>query len=159
MCHSLGRSPRTAEHVTPRGPGSPSRRDRWGFLTPLHDLSCSSGLKAATPTMRKKCPLGTEEEAIRDGAIWTGNQPRGFPGGALPPNSGNFSIASARKEVPHPRSKPTAHSLASAPRGHSGAVLSKLILIAFLHSSLCDNRCRLTGHDSEFVGFVAFKLA
>lgn len=44
-------------------------------------------------------------------------------------------------------------------RGHFRVVPSKLILIAFLQSSLCDNRCQLTDHDSKLVGFVVFKLA
>lgn len=44
-------------------------------------------------------------------------------------------------------------------RGCFRVVPSKLILIAFLPSSLCDNRCRLAGHDSKFVGFVVFQLA
>lgn len=83
----------------------------------------------------------------------------GFPGGAIPPYSENSFTTSARKEATHPRSKPTAHSLASVPPGHFSVVLSKVILIAFLQSSLCDSRCQLTGHDSAFVGFIVFKLA
>lgn len=82
---------------------------------------------------------------------------RGFPGGAIPPLSENSFIASARKEATHPKTKPTAHSLAPAPIEEVWVVPSTLILIAFLRSSQCDNRCRLTDHDSWFVGSVVFK--
>lgn len=40
---------------------------------------------------------------------------QGFPGGPIPPHSVNSFITSAWKEVTHPKSKPTAHSLAPAP--------------------------------------------
>lgn len=98
------------------------RAEQMRLLAPLHGLSASSGSESHTPGMRKNGAVASglwrrkRRQFMNEPFGQEITQP-GFPGGAIPPVFENSYTTSAQKEATHPRSKPTAHSLAPAPPG------------------------------------------